>query len=181
MAPEHSHNLDAVVVPVIAHRRRVLAMLSSWSSMISSCSSLMPTRRPRGCGPRTASGQNAACSTSALARAIGPFRWPRVFEYTIAHGDGPLRGWRVVDGPTHLPFFIDYPNNGDRAGRLQATYDRVGHRCAPRGFSELTISGSAIEMREWLGPNELPVRFVAGDQGLIEASITTANGHVVIR
>jgi hypothetical protein len=104
-----------------------------------------------------------------------------IFDYTIPQGDGTLRGWRVVDGPAHLPFFIDYPNNGDRAGRLQASYHRVDHRCAPQEFSELTISGSAIEMHEWLGPNELPLRFVAGEQGLIEASITTANGQVVIR
>src|SRR5437870_1214962 len=54
-----------------------------------------------------------------------------IFDYTIPHGDGTLRGWRTVTGPPHLPFFIDYPNNGDRAGRLEAMYARVEHTCSP--------------------------------------------------
>jgi hypothetical protein len=104
-----------------------------------------------------------------------------IFDYTIRHGDRELRGWRAVSGPAHLPFFIDYPNNGDRAGRWQAMYDRVGHRSAPTEFLELTISGSESEMSEWLGPNELPLRFVDGQEGLVEAGIGTAQGDVVLR
>ena len=50
----------------------------------------------------------------------------------------------------HLPFFIDYPNNGDRVRRWRAMYERVRHTSAPRGFSELTISGSERAMRDWL-------------------------------
>ena len=104
-----------------------------------------------------------------------------IFDYTIAHGDGTLRGWRAVSGPAHLPFFIDYPNNGNRLGRWQAMYDRVGHTSAPTGFTELTISGSETEMAEWLGGNDLPLRFVDGDRGLLEARIATALGEVVLR
>lgn len=103
-----------------------------------------------------------------------------IFDYTIAHGDGTLRGWRAVSGPAHLPFFIDYPNNGNRLGRWQSMYDRVGHTCAPVGFSELTISGSASEMTDWLGRHDLPLRFVAGRDGIQEARIATARGEVVI-
>ena len=103
-----------------------------------------------------------------------------IFDFTIPHGDGTLRGWRAVSGPGHLPFFIDYPNNGDRLGRWHAMYDRVGHTCTPAGFSELVISGSASEMRDWLGPHDLPLRFVAGDDGIRQARIATAHGDVVI-
>ena len=103
-----------------------------------------------------------------------------IFDYTIAHGDGTLRGWRAVSGPAHLPFFIDYPNNGDRLGRWQAMYDRVGHRSGPTAFSELTISGSRAEMADWLGPHDLPLRFVGGHDGLCEARIRTALGDVVL-
>src|SRR5206468_455816 len=46
-----------------------------------------------------------------------------ISDFTIDHGDGTLRGFRAIDGPPHLPFFIDYPNNGDRLGRWQAIYD----------------------------------------------------------
>jgi glyoxalase-like protein len=103
-----------------------------------------------------------------------------IHDYTIPHGDGTLRGWRAVSGPPHLPFFIDYPNNGDRFARLQMLYGRAGHTCSPTNFSELTISGSEREMQEWLGPNDLPLRYVSGRQGIREARIATANGEVVI-
>jgi hypothetical protein len=103
-----------------------------------------------------------------------------IFDFTIAHGDGTLRGWRAVSGPAHLPFFIDYPNNGDRLGRWQAIYDRVGHTCAPGSFTELTISGSEIEMAEWLGPNDLPLRFIAGSRGLCEARFATVREEVAL-
>jgi hypothetical protein len=103
-----------------------------------------------------------------------------IFDYTIDHGDGTLRGWRAVGGPSHLPFFIDYPNNGDRLGRWQAMYDRVGHRCAPTVFEELTIGGSAAEMTEWLGPHDLPLRFVDGHDGLVEARIASGLGQITL-
>jgi hypothetical protein len=103
-----------------------------------------------------------------------------IFDYTIPHGDGTLRGWRAVSGPAHLPFFIDYPNNGDRLGRWQAMYDRVGHTCAPTSFTELTIRGSETELAEWLGPHDLPLRFTEGRSGLCEARFATADGEVAL-
>jgi catechol 2,3-dioxygenase-like lactoylglutathione lyase family enzyme len=103
-----------------------------------------------------------------------------VFDYTIQQDDGTLRGWRAVSGPPHLPFFIDYPNNGDRFGRMQRLYERVGHTSAPTHFSQLTISGSELEMQDWLGPHDLPLRFVRGTGGICEARIATVNGEAVI-
>ena len=103
-----------------------------------------------------------------------------IFDYTIPHGDGTLRGWRSISGPAHLPFFIDYPNNGDRVGRWRAMYERVGHTSSPGGFSELTISGSESEMLDWLGPHELPLRFVAGSRGLAEVRIGSRVADLVI-
>ena len=63
---------------------------------------------------------------------------------------------------------------------MQRMYERVGHTSSPAGYSELTISGSEDEMRDWLGPHDLPLRFVDGRQGVREARIATANGEVVI-
>jgi Glyoxalase-like domain len=129
------------------------------------------------------------------ARGFGVFAWAvrvddleglskrlgiEIVDYTIPHGDGTLRGWRSVPGPPHLPFFIDYPNNGDRVGRWRAMYEHVGHTCSPGGFSELTISGDETEMRDWLGPHDLPLRFVPGREGICEARISTAKGDVII-
>ena len=59
-------------------------------------------------------------------------------------------------------------------------YERVEHSCRPTSLSQLTISGSESEMREWLGPNDLPLRFVSGNDGIREARIATAQGEVVI-
>jgi hypothetical protein len=103
-----------------------------------------------------------------------------IFDYTVPHGDGTSRGWRAVIGPPHLPFFIDYPNNGNRVGRWEAMVRRVGHAAAPGDFSELTISGTQEEMDEWLGPNELPLRFVSGNEGIREARIGTGKHEIVI-
>jgi len=97
-----------------------------------------------------------------------------VVDRTVREPDGTLRGWRTVTGPPHLPFFIDYPHNGDRVGRWREMYERVGHACRPGDFAELTIGGRRDETLEWLGPNELPLRFVSGRDGIrqvvIEAS-----------
>lgn len=103
-----------------------------------------------------------------------------IFDYTIVDENGTLRGWRSVTGPSHLPFFIDWPNSEGRLQRWEQKYHRVGHTSAPIGFSELTISGSASEMRDWLGPHDLPLRYVDGSAGLVEARIATPAGHIVI-
>jgi hypothetical protein len=112
----------------------------------------------------------------AISRRLGI----EIFDYTIPQQDGTLRGWRAVSGAPHLPFFIDYPNNGDRLARMEALYERAGHTSSPTHFSQLTISGSAHELREWLGEHDLPLRFVEGEQGLCEVRIATARGDVVI-
>jgi hypothetical protein len=52
--------------------------------------------------------------------------------------------------------------------------------CTPTHVSGLTISGSEREHRDWLGPHELPLRFVDGVRGVCEARIATAAGAVVI-
>ncbi len=101
-------------------------------------------------------------------------------DYTLPQPDGTLRGWRTVGGEPPLPFFIDYPRNGDRTGRLWAMYEKVGHASAPSRFTELAISGSEAEHREWLGPHDLPLRFVPGERGVVEARIASARGEIVI-
>jgi hypothetical protein len=103
-----------------------------------------------------------------------------IFDYTLQHDDGTLRGWRAVSGEPHLPFFIDYPNNGDRLARLRSRYLSMQHTSSPTRFSRLTISGSKREMQEWLGPHHLPLRFLPGTRGLCEARIQTAAREVVI-
>lgn len=103
-----------------------------------------------------------------------------VDDYTLAQPDGTLRGWRTATGPAHLPFFIDYPNNGNRAERLTQLYDRVGHTSAPTRFSRLVVEGDPDEMLHWLGPHELPIEYTAGSRGLVAADIETSRGPVPV-
>lgn len=112
----------------------------------------------------------------AVSRRLGI----EIFDYTILHEDGTLRGWRAVSGAPHLPFFIDYPNNGDRLGRWRAVYERVAHTSEPGDFTELTLGGSERELQEWLGPHELPLRFVDGPPGIRQVRFATARGEVAI-
>jgi hypothetical protein len=141
---------------------------------------------------RSASGRAVlACE----ARGYGLFSWAvlvddlesvsarldiQIVDYTVPHGDGTLRGWRTVSGPDHLPFFIDYPNNGDRADRIQTAFARAGHRCSPTHFSALTVRGSEREMLRWLGPNRLPIHFESGEGGIVAAEIASGAGPLLI-
>ena len=142
------------------------------------------------------SGPDGQAVLDCEARGFGLFSWcvlvddlervsqllrSPIFDYTVPQPDGTVRGWRTVSGPRHLPFFIDYPNNGDRPGRFREMYERVRHESAPTSFSELTISGDPQEHLEWLGPNDLPLRFEAGQQGIVEARIATGRGQAIIR
>lgn len=146
---------------------------------------------------RDAAGRtDAGRSTLACAaRGFGVFSWCtlvddleavsdrlgiEIVDYTLAQPDGTLRGWRTVSGAPHLPFFIDYPNNGDRTGRLRAMYERAEHTSAPTTITSLTIRGSKDEHDAWLGPNDLPLRFVEGQTGIREARIATAFVEVTI-
>lgn len=103
-----------------------------------------------------------------------------IHDSTIPHGDGTLRGWRTVGDRVDLPYFIDYPNNGDRAGRYRALYDRAGHTCAPIEFVDVAVGGSRDELAEWLGPHALPVSYVGGPPGIRAATIRTAEGSITI-
>ena len=104
----------------------------------------------------------------------------QIDDYTLPQPDGTLRGWRTASGPTHLPFFIDYPNNGDRTGRLAALRGRVRHTISPCQFTGLTIEGDPAETLDWLGPNDLPMTFVSGARGLVAAEIGTGVGLLSI-
>jgi hypothetical protein len=103
-----------------------------------------------------------------------------VFDHTIPRDDGTLRGWRSVTGPAHLPYFIDYPNNGDRIGRWRAMYERAGHTSSPGDVLELTVGLSEDELTGWLGPNSLPIRFAAGDVGIQRVEIQAAPRSIVL-
>jgi hypothetical protein len=90
--------------------------------------------------------------------------------------------WYTVTGPDHLPFFIAYDDpDGVRAARWQARYDEVRHDNPPTRFARLDVAGDPAEYDAWLGPHDLPLRFVDGEPGLHAAVVDSARGEVVIR
>lgn len=70
-----------------------------------------------------------------------------VDDDTLEQPDGTLRGWRTVSSPAHLPFFVDYPRNGDRTARLRAGYERCGHAARPTRFHALHLAFDEEEVR----------------------------------
>lgn len=105
-----------------------------------------------------------------------------IFDYTVPHADGSLRGWRSVTDGADLPFFIDYPNNGDRIGRWRAMYQRVRHTSHPGDVIELTLGdGPEDDVRQWLGSNALPLRFEPGRAGVHRVLIEGAPEPIVLQ
>lgn len=99
-----------------------------------------------------------------------------VHDWTLPQPDGTLRGWRSVWAGPELPFFIDYPNNGDRAGRYAAMYEQVRHTVQPTEFVDITVGGDAAELDEWLGEHALPITYAGGPPGVRSVTIRTAAG-----
>ena len=103
-----------------------------------------------------------------------------IADFTVPQADGTLRGWRSVTGPAHLPFFIDYPRNGDRAARWDVLREQAGHDVVAGGFTRLVVEGDAGELSDWLGPHDLPVVVVPGERGLVSTEVATNRGPVTL-
>jgi hypothetical protein len=115
----------------------------------------------------------------AVSRRVGV----DVYEGSTRVVSGALRRWRTVTGADHLPIFISYPDDpeDERTQRWRGTYDWVAHTSAPGGFTALDVGGDRAEYEEWLGPHDLPLRYVPGPPGLRSVTIATTAGDVVVR
>lgn len=88
--------------------------------------------------------------------------------------------WFTVTGPPHLPFFIAYGDDeAARTARWQRRYEEVAHDVAPVRFARLDVAGDPAEYDAWLGPHDLPLRFVDGAPGVHGVAVETAAGAVV--
>jgi hypothetical protein len=125
----------------------------------------------------------------------GPIAWSLLVddidEVAARTGIAPYEGrtegpygtlhWRTVTGPDHLPFFIVYEGDVDaRTERLHARYERVAHACAPTVLTAIDVAGPHDEYDAWLGPHDLPLRYVDGPPGLRSVTFATDRGDVVL-
>ncbi len=75
-----------------------------------------------------------------------------------------------------MPFFIEWDiQPGQHPGRTW-----VGHRVPVDGIAWVEVSGEEDRLREWLGGEELPIRFVPGPPGLRVVGIATPDGDLIV-
>jgi hypothetical protein len=75
-----------------------------------------------------------------------------------------------------LPFFIAW----DDPARHPAL-EPVAHENQPNGIAWIEIAADETRLKEWLGPDDLPVTVVGGEPGVRAVAIATARGEIVLR
>jgi hypothetical protein len=93
-----------------------------------------------------------------------------------------LGSWRTVADPSfELPFFVKYDK--DLLALQHQFYAAAEHTTAPAGIAWIEVGGDAARLREWLGPTDLPVRFVDGPPGprALGVRLRDGDGELVVR
>ncbi len=99
-----------------------------------------------------------------------------------ARPDGSTLTWKLA-GLEHamesnaLPFFVEW----DGPSEAHPGAAPAEHRRRPLGIDWIDVSANEQELREWLGPAELPIRVNAGPSAIRAVGIATDEGEVVIR
>lgn len=114
--------------------------------------------------------------------AIGKRLGLEVSSGSRARPDGSTLTWRLAGleramASNALPFFIEWDGPAEAHPGAAA----VEHRRRPQGISWIEVSANESELRDWLGPAELPLRLVAGPSSLRAVGIATEEGEMVVR
>ncbi|MFN8160571.1 MAG: VOC family protein [Solirubrobacterales bacterium] len=114
--------------------------------------------------------------------AIGRRLGLEVSTGSRARPDGSTLTWRLAGleramRSGALPFFIQW----DGPTEAHPGAAPVEHRVRPSGYEWIEVSANGAELREWLGPSELPLRVVEGPPSIRSVGIGTENGQVVVR
>jgi len=113
--------------------------------------------------------------------AVAVLRDRELMTRSNTNADGSSVSYRLVaSADPSLPFFISYDNNDERMGLWQERVRRANNADFG-GFTFVEVGGDPIQMREWLGDADLPVRFVSGDPGLHAVGIAGPRGEIVLR
>ncbi len=96
--------------------------------------------------------------------------------------DGRTVAWRAagIDDPRRtpdLPFFIEWTGEPDAHPGARA----AGHRADPSGVAWVEIAGDPDAFAAWTDDAQLPVRFVAGEPGVVAVALATPAGELVMR
>jgi hypothetical protein len=94
--------------------------------------------------------------------------------------DGVRLDWHLVGLEAAftegLPFFIEW--HIDRTAHPGRTV--VEHRRAPAGIDWVELGGDEERLASWLGPHELPIRYVDGEPGPHRVAIRLEDGESIV-
>ena len=95
--------------------------------------------------------------------------------------DGKVLRWRSagLDDPRRelwMPFFLAW----DVPAELYPGRARAGHGVRAQGIAWVEAAGDAERLREWLGGEELPIRVIEGEPGLLRVGVATPDREIVI-
>ncbi len=114
--------------------------------------------------------------------AIGRRLGLEVTSGSRARPDGSTLTWRLAGleeamGSNGFPFFVEW----DGPAEAHPGSTAVEHRSEPLGIEWVEVSADGSELRDWLGPSEIPLRVVDGPSSIISVAIGTAEGLVMVR
>lgn len=104
-----------------------------------------------------------------------------VHSGTRERPDGVVLRWRSAALEDErrepwMPFFIEWDvPSGQHPGRTW-----VGHRVRVDGIAWVEVSGEEDRLREWLGGEELPIRFAPGPPGIRAIGIATPDSDLIV-
>jgi len=95
--------------------------------------------------------------------------------------DGEVLRWRSagLDDPRRepwMPFFLAW----DVPDEMHPGRARAGHGVRAHGIAWVEAGGDAERLREWLGGEELPIRVIEGEPGLLRVGVATPDREIVI-
>jgi glyoxalase-like protein len=95
--------------------------------------------------------------------------------------DGEVLRWRSagLDDPRRepwMPFFLAW----DAPDEMHPGRARAGHGVRAHGIAWVEAAGDAERLREWLGGEELPIRVIEGEPGLLRVGVATPDREIVI-
>ena len=95
--------------------------------------------------------------------------------------DGEVLRWRSagLDDPRRepwMPFFLAW----DVPDEMHPGRARAGHGVRAYWIAWVEAGGDAERLREWLGGEELPIRVIEGEPGLLRVGVATPDREIVI-
>lgn len=101
---------------------------------------------------------------------------------SIENSDGSTGSWRIVGnaGDSAYPFFIEYDGEGElRRHRWAERRADVGNNWVS-AVTFVEVGADREGMREWIADDDVPVRCIEGERGVLSVGLATEKGEIVL-